>query len=105
MRERSGKISMIAALVASAALLLTTGAWAQNQSDRIERGNKAQQGARENTIAVLGKMPSVDRMSRSGMIFTDWYSRQSCTSGRAAIVTGRYPVRTGLTKAGLGDIN
>jgi arylsulfatase A-like enzyme len=91
---------MIAALVASAVLLLTVGARAQNQSDRIERGNKAEQGARESTNAVLGKMPSVDRLSRSGMIFTDWYSRQSCTSGRAAIVTGRYPVRAGLTKAG-----
>ncbi|MGD0383347.1 MAG: sulfatase-like hydrolase/transferase [Thermoguttaceae bacterium] len=50
-------------------------------------------------------MPSVDRLSRSGMIFTDWYSRQSCTSGRAAIVTGRYPVRAGLTKVGLADKN
>ena len=100
MRERSTKISMIAALVASAVLLLTAGAWAQNQSERIERGNERQQGARGSTSAVLGKMPSVDRMSRSGMIFTDWYSRQSCTSGRAAIVTGRYPVRAGLTKVG-----
>jgi arylsulfatase A-like enzyme len=34
-------------------------------------------------------------------MFTDWYGQQSCTAGRAAIVTGQSPIRTGLTKVGL----
>ncbi len=57
--------------------------------------NRRAQGA---TSVVLGKLPEVDRLSRSGVIFTDWYSRRSCTSGRAAFETGRYPARAGLTK-------
>ena len=33
--------------------------------------------------------------------FTDYYGQQSCTAGRAALITGQNPVRTGLTKVGL----
>jgi arylsulfatase len=34
-------------------------------------------------------------------LFTDWYGQQSCTAGRAALITGQSPIRTGLTKVGL----
>jgi arylsulfatase A-like enzyme len=46
------------------------------------------------------KTPKVDRMVKEGAIFTDWYSRQSCTSGHAAFITGQYPIHQGLTKLG-----
>ncbi|MFZ1295489.1 MAG: sulfatase-like hydrolase/transferase, partial [Pseudomonadales bacterium] len=45
--------------------------------------------------------PNIDRIANEGMIFTDYYGEQSCTAGRAAFITGQYPVRTGLTKVGV----
>ena len=34
-------------------------------------------------------------------LFTDHYAEPSCTSGRAAFITGQMPIRTGLTTVGL----
>ncbi len=52
------------------------------------------------------KMPSLDRMAAEGMRFTNWYAEASCTPGRAAIQTGRIPMRSALTVAlGPGDKN
>jgi arylsulfatase A-like enzyme len=104
-RERSTKINLIAALVASAVYLWAAEAWAQNQSDRTDRGNNVQQKGQGRASGVSEKLPDVDRLSRRGVIFTDWYSRQSCTSGRAAFETGRYPARIGLTKTDKTDPN
>ena len=47
------------------------------------------------------KTPNIDRIANEGMSFTDYYGEQSCTAGRAAFITGQYPVRTGLTKVGM----
>ena len=47
------------------------------------------------------RTPSIDSIAQQGALFTDWYGQQSCTAGRAAIVTGQSPIRTGLTKVGL----
>lgn len=54
---------------------------------------------------VMGyKTPNIDRLAKEGMIFTDHYSEASCTSGRAAFLTGQIPYRTGLTRPGMpGD--
>jgi arylsulfatase len=45
------------------------------------------------------KMPNLDRLAAEGMRFTDWYAEASCTPGRAAIQTGRIPMRSALTVA------
>lgn len=43
------------------------------------------------------RTPSLDRMAAEGMRFTDFYSAaEVCTPSRAALLTGRYPVRSGL---------
>jgi arylsulfatase len=47
------------------------------------------------------KTPNIDRLAAQGALFTDWYGQQSCTAGRAALITGQSPIRTGLTKVGL----
>ena len=53
-------------------------------------------------MGVMGyRTPNIDRIGREGAVFTDWYGQQSCTAGRAAFITGRTPIRTGLTKVGL----
>ena len=44
--------------------------------------------------------PNIDRLATEGMMITDYYAHPSCTPGRAALITGQYPVRTGLTTVG-----
>ena len=48
-----------------------------------------------------GTTPNIDRIADEGMIFMDHYGQASCTAGRAAFITGQYPMRTGLSTVGL----
>ena len=48
-----------------------------------------------------GTTPNIDRIANDGMIFMDHYAQASCTAGRAAFITGQYPMRTGLSTVGL----
>jgi arylsulfatase A-like enzyme len=34
----------------------------------------------------------IDRIAHEGAIFTDYYSQQSCTAGRAGFITGQSPI-------------
>ena len=45
--------------------------------------------------------PNIDRLAKEGIMFTDWYSQQSCTAGRAAFILGQHPFRTGLLTIGM----
>ncbi len=49
---------------------------------------------------MAGKTPTLDKIAKEGMIFTDYYAEASCTAGRANFVTGQLPIRTGLTTVG-----
>ena len=43
------------------------------------------------------RTPHIDRMAAEGLRFTDFYSTASvCTPSRAALLTGRYPIRSGM---------
>lgn len=49
--------------------------------------------------AALGApTPHMDALARGGLRLTSCYSQQTCTPTRSAILTGRLPVRTGLTR-------
>lgn len=48
-----------------------------------------------------GKTPNIDRIADEGMLFMDAYAQASCTAGRAAFITGQYPLRLGLATVGL----
>jgi arylsulfatase len=49
--------------------------------------------------AVVGAAtPNIDALAQSGLKLTSCYSQPTCTPTRSAILTGRLPVRTGLTR-------
>jgi len=41
--------------------------------------------------------PNVDQIAKEGAVFTSWYGQASCTAGRASFMTGRIPIRSGLS--------
>jgi arylsulfatase len=54
------------------------------------------------TMGLVGyRTPNIDRVADEGMIFTDYYSEQSCTAGRSSFILGQSVYRTGLSKVGL----
>ncbi|NVO13533.1 MAG: arylsulfatase [Rhodoplanes sp.] len=55
-----------------------------------------------NNRGLMGySTPSIDRIAREGLSFTDYYGQQSCTAGRAAFIGGSNPLRSGMTKVGV----
>jgi arylsulfatase A-like enzyme len=53
-------------------------------------------------MGVMGfKTPSIDRIAKEGLIFTDSYAENSCTAGRSTFITGQAAWRTGLSKVGV----
>src|SRR6516225_874169 len=41
--------------------------------------------------------PNIERLANEGMTFFSFYAQPSCTPGRAAMQTGRFPNRSGMT--------
>ena len=53
---------------------------------------------------MSSRTPNIDTLATEGALFTDYYAQPSCTAGRSAMLTGQFPVRTGLHSVGLpGD--
>lgn len=48
--------------------------------------------------AIGAATPNMDRLAAEGLKLTSTYAQQTCTPTRSAIMTGRLPVRTGLTR-------
>ncbi len=49
-------------------------------------------------IAIGAPTPTLDRMAAEGLKLTSTYSQPTCTPTRAALMTGRIPTRSGLTR-------
>lgn len=56
-------------------------------------------------IAVGAPTPEIDTLAREGLMLTSTYSQPTCTPSRAAILTGRIPTRSGLTRPTLSGEN
>ena len=53
---------------------------------------------------MSSRTPNIDRLAKEGALFTDYYAQPTCTAGRSAMITGQFPVRTGMHTVGLpGD--
>jgi arylsulfatase A-like enzyme len=95
-------------------LILATGFTSQLLQAATQTGNVA--GSKPNIIIILGDdvgwgdlgvygggegrgipTPNFDRMAAEGMTFFSFYGQPSCTPGRAAVMTGRIPNRSGMT--------
>jgi len=48
--------------------------------------------------AIGAATPNIDNLARAGLKLTSCYAQQTCTPTRSAILTGRLPFRTGLTR-------
>src|SRR5688572_32308209 len=58
------------------------------------------------THGLMGyQTPNIDRLAKEGIMFTDYYAENSCTAGRAALITGQSCYRTGLSKVGMPGAN
>jgi arylsulfatase A-like enzyme len=54
------------------------------------------------TFGLMGyRTPNIDRIAKEGVLFTDYYSEQSCTAGRSAFILGQSVFRSGLSKVGI----
>jgi arylsulfatase len=54
------------------------------------------------TFGLMGyRTPNIDRITKEGLMFTDYYAEQSCTEGRSSFITGQSVLRTGLAKVGI----
>ena len=49
-------------------------------------------------IATGAATPNMDRFASEGLRLTSCYSQNTCTPTRSAMLTGRLPIRTGLTR-------
>jgi len=63
-------------------------------SDDFGYGDMGAYGGGENRGMAT---PNLDRIAAEGMQFLSFYGQPSCTPGRAAMVTGRIPNRSGMT--------
>lgn len=55
--------------------------------------------------AIGAATPYIDKLAKEGMKLTSTYSQPTCTPTRSALLTGRLPCRTGLTRPILaGDV-
>lgn len=60
-------------------------------------------GAYGGGVALGAATPNIDALAESGLKLTSTYSQPTCTPTRSAILTGRLPVRTGLTRPVLAN--
>ena len=109
-----GSTTLAAGAMAVTNAISTPGALAQT--------TKASTGKKPNILVIFGDdigwqnvsaygmgtmgyhTPNIDRIGTEGVRFTDHYAQPSCTAGRAAFITGSYPIRCGMVTVGLpGD--
>ena len=104
MKNVFGEVKWCAPVLGTALLLCSALAQAQGDKPNIlviwgDDIGWSNVGAYEN--GVMGyPTPNIDSIAVEGVRFTDHYAQPSCTAGRAAFITGQYPIRSGMTTVG-----
>ena len=109
------KYMFTAALVGALALLAATAAHAADPASAKATAGQAKQpnilyfhvdntgvgdwGCYGGAYPLGAKTPNVDRFAAEGLKFSNYNVESQCTPSRAALMTGRYSVRTGCTTA------
>ena len=44
--------------------------------------------------------PHLDRLREDGLVFSNFWSNPTCTPTRSTILTGKYAIKTGMTRVG-----
>ena len=91
-------------LVLLIAMLMVTSVFAQKKPNIliIWGDDIGQSNISAYTFGLVGyQTPNIDRIAKEGMMFTDYYSEQSCTAGRSTFILGQSVLRTGLSKVGM----
>ena len=91
-------------LVLLIAILMVTSVFAQKKPNIliIWGDDIGQSNISAYTFGLVGyQTPNIDRIAKEGMMFTDYYSEQSCTAGRSTFILGQSVLRTGLSKVGM----
>ncbi len=101
MNRRSFAFGIVGSLMAATALTMPAKAQQPQKpniilivADDFGYGNSGPYGGGEGRGMPT---PNLDRLSNEGMTFFDFYAQPSCTPGRAAMMTGRIPNRSGMT--------
>jgi arylsulfatase A-like enzyme len=55
-------------------------------------------GANGGGVVIGAPTPNIDGLAQEGLRLTSAYAQSTCTPTRAALMTGRFPARTGLTR-------
>ncbi len=103
-------------LSSSAIMLLVIGGFYLSAIQAAGQASANGAGSKPNIILILGDdvgwgdlgaymggvgrgqpTPNLDRMAAEGITFYSFYGQPSCTPGRAAVMTGRIPNRSGMT--------
>jgi len=104
MKSGPGSFLRITLGLIAVAVLSASGAHAQTAKPNILIIFPDDVGWDNVSLYGLGKMgyrtPNIDRIGQEGVMFTDHYAQPSCTAGRAALITGQYPIRSGMTTVG-----
>lgn len=98
--------TLLAAGAAAIATASTAPAWAKSARVRARKPNVVLILCDDLGYGDVGayggrmiKTPAMDRMAREGAMMTAFYaSANVCTPSRAGLLTGRYPIRTGLAQ-------
>jgi arylsulfatase A-like enzyme len=86
-------------LLAGTALLATTSALAQSQAPRPNIVYILADDLGSYDLGFRGsdiKTPNIDQLAKTGAVLNQFYVQPMCTPTRAAMMTGRYPLRYGL---------